>query len=66
MHLLMVPSYSKFLLGCSNKRLLAWCSAGRPKVPRPLASVPKKSVVKLKRDTAKKAGNVQEQVFRMP
>ncbi|CAK0786512.1 hypothetical protein CVIRNUC_009725 [Coccomyxa viridis] len=34
---------------------------GYRKVPKPLASVPKKSVVKLKRDTANKAGSMKKQ-----
>ena len=41
---------------------MVWCCTGRPKVPKPLASVPKKSVVKLKRDTANKASSSKKQV----
>ena len=45
--------------------MLVWCFAGYRKVPKPLATVPKKSVVKLKRDTVKKAGSIQKQVLCM-
>ena len=65
MHLLTFHSYQKLPLVCRSEGVLAWCFAGSRKVPKPLATVPKKSVVKLKRDTAKKAGSNQKQVHCM-
>ena len=65
MHSLMFHRYQKLLLVCGSEGVLVWCFAGYRKVPKPLASVPKKSVVKLKRDTANKAGSMKKQVLCM-
>lgn len=65
MHSLMFHRYQKLPLVCGSEGVLVWRFAGYRKVPKPLASVPKKSVVKLKRDTANKAGSMKKQVLCM-